>query len=568
MIPQPVPARADAARAAGSLRLLRDMVASEPRLVAESSAALLLGQMLALLPALAFSIVIDKVVANQAVSTMVVVAAALILAAACETVFSALRRSLLYELRRRVSRTADGSLFDDAVALASVRPAVAGGQTLADRLERALAARETLVEAVDAVLVAPLLLAAIFALMLHLDMLLAGTVATASAAHAAVLFAMRAPLAAAGRGARDAAERGRAAATDVAEGLATIRTLGAAARARAGWLDDTATAGAAADRLARLRWAIGAAATVKNRALFVAVLAIGASEVIAGRITVGGLVAFAMLLRQFSAAFETAIPIWRRHVETGGWVDEIESGARRAVATRPAVSLGHAVRGGVCLTRVAFGHDRAPDLFAGVDLAIRPGETVGVAGAAGSGKSTLLAVMAGLIAPRRGMVSIDSHDLASLGTEDLRRSVRLVEQEPRLFRGSVLDNLRLGDPEADFATVERAVRLAGAHAIVQRLPGQYACQLDERRRSLSPGERQRLCLARALIACPPVLLIDDPGPAIACGEEAEFAATLATIRTGRTIVLATSSPTLLASMDRVIAIRAGRIAELPRGASG
>jgi ABC-type bacteriocin/lantibiotic exporter with double-glycine peptidase domain len=176
--------------------------------------------------------------------------------------------------------------------------------------------------------------------------------------------------------------------------------------------------------------------------------------------------------------------------------------------------------------------------------------------------------MAGLIAPRRGMVSIDSHDLASLGTEDLRRSVRLVEQEPRLFRGSVLDNLRLGDPEADFATVERAVRLAGAHAIVQRLPGQYACQLDERRRSLSPGERQRLCLARALIACPPVLLIDDPGPAIACGEEAEFAATLATIRTGRTIVLATSSPTLLASMDRVIAIRAGRIAELPRGASG
>jgi ABC-type bacteriocin/lantibiotic exporter with double-glycine peptidase domain len=184
MIPQPVPARADAARAAGSLRLLRDMVASEPRLVAESAAALLLGQMLALLPALAFSIVIDKVVANQAVSTMVVVAAALILAAACETVFSALRRSLLYELRRRVSRTADGSLFDDAVALASVRPAVAGGQTLADRLERALAARETLVEAVDAVLVAPLLLAAIFALMLHLDMLLAGTVAPPGAVRA------------------------------------------------------------------------------------------------------------------------------------------------------------------------------------------------------------------------------------------------------------------------------------------------------------------------------------------------------------------------------------------------
>jgi ATP-binding cassette, subfamily B, bacterial HlyB/CyaB len=568
MIPRPTPARPGAARGAGSLRLLRDMVTSEPRLVAESSAALLLGQMLALLPALAFSIVIDKVVANQAVSTMVVVAAALVLAAACESVFSALRRSLLSELRRRVSRTADGTLFDGAVALASVRPTVAGGRALADRLERALAARETLVEAVDAVVVAPLLLAAIFALMLHLDLLLAGAVAAASAAHAAILFAMRAPLAAAGRGARDAAERGRAAATDVAEGLATIRTLGAAARARAGWLDATATASAAADRLARLRWAIGAAATVKNRALFVAVLAIGASEVIAGRITVGGLVAFAMLLRQFSAAFETAIPLWQRHVETGGWVDEIESGALRVAATRPAVSLGHAVRGGVGLTRVAVGHDRAPDLFAGVDLAIRPGETVGVAGAAGSGKSALLAVMAGLIAPRRGMVSIDGHDLASLGTEDLRRSVRLVEQEPRLFRGSVLDNLRLGDPEADFATVERAVRLAGAHAIVQRLPGQYACPLDERRRWLSPGERQRLCFARALIACPPVLLIDEPGAAIACGEESEFAATLATIRIGRTIVLATSSPTLLASMDRVIAIRDGRVAELTRGAAG
>lgn len=552
----------------GPLRSLREIGAAEPRLVAESCVALLLGHALALLPALAFSIVIDKVVANQAVSTMIVVAAALVLAAGCETVFSALRRALLAELRRRVAAAADGALFDGALAVAALSPGTDGGRNFADRLERALAARATLVEAVDSVMVAPLLLTAIFALMLHLDVWLALAVAAATAAHAGVLLAARAKLVAAGRDARRAAERGRATAADVADGLATIRSLGAAARARAAWLEASAAASAAADRQARSRWVVGAAATAKNRALFVAVLALGASEVIAGRITVGGLVAFAMLLRQFSAAFEAAIPLWQRQAETGGWVDGIDAGARRAAAARAAVPLDHVVRGGLTLSRVAFGHERTPDLFAGVDLAIHPGEAVGIAGVPGSGKSTLLAVMAGLAAPRRGKVAIDGHDLAVLDPSDLARCVRLVEQEPRLFAGSVLDNLRLADPGADFAAIERAVRLAGAQGIIQRLPGQFACSLDERRRWLSPGERQRLCLARALVACPPVLLIDEPGAAIGCGEEAGFVAALAAIRAGRTIVVATSSAAVLAAMDRVIAIGDGRVAELPRGAAG
>ncbi len=556
----PGPDPADTTRAAppGSMRWLGRLAAEQRRLIAETALALLLVQSLALLPVLAFSIVIDKVIASQAAATMAVIAAALVVAAGCELAFSALRRGLQVELRRRLAERAEGALFDDVIGLAAERQG-ATGRAAGERLERLAAMRETLIDAIDSILVAPAMLAAIFALMVHLDPRMATVAGAATLAHLALLAATRARLGETGRAARDAAERGRAMAADVADGLATIRSFGAEARARRAWLDQARAARSAHEALERLRWRLGGAATLKNRLLFVALLAIGAFEVVAGQITVGGLVAFSMLLRQFSAMFEAAIPQWQRFAERQNWVDRLEASASRAAAARPATSLGHPVRGGISLARVGFGHERERDLLAGVDLEIRPGEMIGLAGPAGSGKSSLLRLMAGLSAPRRGVVAIDGHDLAGLGRADLQRSVRLVEQEPRLFDGSVLDNLRLGAPEADFAAVEGAVRLAGAEALVRRLPAGYATALDARRRILSPGERQRLCLARALLGCPPVLLIDDPGAAIACGEEEAFLAALAEIRERRTIVLATASRPLMAAMDRVVAIQAGRL---------
>ena len=544
----------------GALRWLRRLASSQPRLIVETTVALLLAQVLGLAPALAFSIVIDKVVGNQAVATLIVVAVALAAAAACEQAFGALRRALQAELRRRLADQGDASLFDAVVVVAGSE-APGTGRPLAERLERIAAVRETLVEGIDAILVAPAMLALVFAFMCHLDARMAALAAAVTIAHAAVLFAARARQAEAGRAARDAMERSRALAAELGDGLATLRSFGAVDAARRDWLAQARVARDAADAAGGLRWRLGAVAMLKNRLLFAAVIAIGAFEVIGGQITVGGFVAFTMLLRQFAAAFEAAIPHWQRFAETHAWIDQIDAAASAVASARvPAPALaGHRGRGAVALTRVGFGYARDRDLLAGLDLEIRPGEAIGIVGSAGCGKSSLLRLMAGLARPRRGIVAIDGHDLASLDPGDLGRSVRLVEQEPRLFRGTLLDNLRLGDRDASITAVETAVRLAGAQDIVDGLPGRYGCVLDDRRLTLSVGERQRLCLARALVTCPPVLLIDDIGAAIGGGDEEAFLARLAAMRENRTIVLVTASRGLLAGMDRVIAIRGGRL---------
>ncbi len=549
----------------GSMRWLTRLASGQRRLIAEAALALAFAQSLGLLPALAFSIVIDKVVASQAAATMAVIAATLTLAALGELAFSALRRALQAELRRRLSAPAEGAFFDDVVELAAQRQGESGG-IVAERLERLAALRETLVESIDSLLVTPVMLAAIFAIMVHFDPLMAAVVGVATFVHLALLAATRSHLAATGRAARDASARSRAMASELADGLATIRSFGAEARARQAWLEQSRAAQAANEALERWRGRLGAVATLKNRLLFVALLVLGAFEVVAGRITVGGFVAFAMLLRQFSAMFETAVPLWQRFAERHGWVERVGDAVARAAAARPSVSLGQRVRGAVTLSRVGVGHERDRDILAGIDLEIRPGEAIGLTGPVGSGKSSLLRVMAGVSAPRRGVVAVDGQDLAGLSREDLHRSVRLMEQEPRLFPGSLLDNLRLGAPAAEFAAVEHAVGLAGAEGLVRRLPGGYAAALDDCRRFLSPGERQRLCLARALVGCPPVLLIDDLGAAIGWDDEPMFLAALAALRGRCTLVLATGSRPLLARMDRVVAIRAGRLAGLPAAA--
>jgi ABC-type bacteriocin/lantibiotic exporter with double-glycine peptidase domain len=570
--PVPAPLRRDEIRddadppaPAGTLDWLRRFAGAHPRLVGEAALALLIAQLLALAPAFAFSIVIDKVIGNQATATLVVIAGALVCAALAEWTFGTLRRRLLGDLRRRAAERDDGGLFDAVLRLSATEGA-GGATATAERLDRIATLREAAIDAIEAILVAPAMLIAILAAMAFLDIRLAAAVACAALAHGALMVAMRGRLRAAGRAARLATERGRTAAAEIAGGASVIRDLGAENSARSAWFDATRAARAGTETLEDLRGMLAGIAAFKNRLLFVVLLALGAYEVDAGVLSVGGFVAISMLLRHFASVFEAAMPHWQRSAELRGWVERIDVAAARATAGRAPQTLGLAPRGTLALTRVGFGYAREPDLLSGLDFEIGAGECVAIAGPAGCGKSTLLRLMAGSLAPRRGVVSLDGHDLARLAPAELRRCVRLAGQDACLFAGTVLDNLRLAAPEVEFAEVERAARLARAHEMILRLPSRYATTLDERRHVLSPGERLRLCLARALLACPPVLLLDDPGAAFGAGEEAEFLAALADIRVGRTVVIATSSPAILARADRIVAIRAGRVATASRAA--
>lgn len=187
-----------------------------------------------------------------------------------------------------------------------------------------------------------------------------------------------------------------------------------------------------------------------------------------------------------------------------------------------------------------------------VSLEIRPGETVAVTGASGSGKSTLLNVLLGLERPTAGRVLVGGTDLASLSPESWRHQVAWVPQRPRLFAGTVAENVRLARPEATDAQVREALRAAGALDFVTMLQDGTDTRLGEDGAGLSAGQRQRIALARAFLADRPVLLLDEPTAGLDGETEASVVEAVRRLAVGRTVVLVVHRPALLAVADRTV----------------
>ncbi|MFB7167524.1 thiol reductant ABC exporter subunit CydD [Streptomyces sp. NPDC056242] len=180
-----------------------------------------------------------------------------------------------------------------------------------------------------------------------------------------------------------------------------------------------------------------------------------------------------------------------------------------------------------------------------VSLTLAPGETVALTGPSGAGKSTLLAVLLGFVRPSAGAVLVDGHDLASLGPESWRRQIAWLPQHPHLFAGTVADNVRLARPEATDAEVRAA--LGCVHALDFAEPGLV---LGEGGAGLSAGQRQRLALARAVLANRPLVLLDEPTANLDGESEAAMVEAVRSLAVGRTVLLVAHRPALLAIADR------------------
>ncbi|MFF8957391.1 ABC transporter ATP-binding protein/permease [Streptomyces sp. NPDC014894] len=205
---------------------------------------------------------------------------------------------------------------------------------------------------------------------------------------------------------------------------------------------------------------------------------------------------------------------------------------------------------------------RAVPALRDVSLSVRPGEHLALVGPSGAGKSTLLALLLGLVAPTSGRVRAGGCDLGGVDAEAWRAQVAWVPQRPHLFAASVADNIRLGRPGASEAEVRRAARAAFADDFVRALPRAYDTPLGEHGAGLSAGQRQRIALARAFLLDAPVLLLDEPTAHL--DPESEAAVTRATVRLmrGRTSVVVAHRTGLLPYADRIVTVRAGRLALL------
>ena len=288
-----------------------------------------------------------------------------------------------------------------------------------------------------------------------------------------------------------------------------------------------------------------------------AMLGAGAWLVIAQDVTPGVMMAATIILGRALAPVETLVASWRNLVEAkGAWrrLDQLLE------STPPAQSGTElpAPAGELVLERVTFslrGSDRP--IIRGVSLRLAPGEALGMVGPSASGKSTLARLMVGVWRPASGAVRLDGADVSTWPREQLGPHVGYLPQDVELFAGTVAENIaRLGEPDA--AEVIRAAQRAHVHELILRLPKGYDSDIGDAGQSLSPGQRQRIALARALYGRPRFVVLDEPNANLDNDGDEALIRTLRVLKEeGATVVVIAHRPSLIAGVDKILVLREG-----------
>jgi ABC-type multidrug transport system fused ATPase/permease subunit len=312
----------------------------------------------------------------------------------------------------------------------------------------------------------------------------------------------------------------------------------------------------------RLAGIYGPGVQLVGRLTTAVVLLVGANRVLDGDMTVGVLAAFLLYLRQFFAPMEELSQFYNLFQAAAAATEKL-SGVLAEEPSVPEPERPTALaepRGEVRLDGVRFGY-RARTVLHDVDLHIPAGQTLAVVGATGAGKTTVARLAARFWDPTHGRVLLDGVDLRDLTESDLRRAVITVTQESFLFAGSVADNIRLGRPSAPDDQIEAAAHAIGAHGFIERLPQGYATDVHQKGARLSSGQRQLVSFARAFLADPAVLILDEATSSLDVPSERLVQRALRTLLEDRTAVIIAHRLTTVEIADRVIVVDAGRIVE-------
>ena len=219
------------------------------------------------------------------------------------------------------------------------------------------------------------------------------------------------------------------------------------------------------------------------------------------------------------------------------------------------------VRGEIGFSGVGFSYPEREIVLEGIDFAIPAGKTVGLVGSTGSGKTTLVRLLLRFHDPDTGAVTLDGHDIRELTLQSLRGSVALVSQTTTLFPGSVRDNVRYGDPDADEAAVVEAARVAEALGFIEELPYGWETDIGEGGHRLSGGQRQRIAIARAVLKDAPVLVLDEATSNVDNETEAALKRSIETISEGRTTLIIAHRLSTVRNADAIAVIGDGSISE-------
>jgi len=302
--------------------------------------------------------------------------------------------------------------------------------------------------------------------------------------------------------------------------------------------------------------------TLISKMVTALIMWIGATLVIDKKLTVGELVAFNMLATQVSNPILRLAQLWNDFQQVGISMDRLGDilNARTEVE-------GHKTRlprleGSIIFEDVFFRYrPDSSDVLRQVTLSIAPGEVIGIVGRSGSGKSTLTKLVQRLYVPHRGKVLIDGQDIAIIDTTSLRQQIGVVLQENMLFNRSIKDNIALCNPAYPIEVVIAASKLAGAHEFICELPEGYDTLVGEHGVGLSGGQRQRIAIARALIGNPRILIFDEATSALDYESEKKIQDNMKGICQGRTVLIIAHRLSAVREANRIVVIDKGAIME-------
>jgi ATP-binding cassette, subfamily B, bacterial len=296
----------------------------------------------------------------------------------------------------------------------------------------------------------------------------------------------------------------------------------------------------------------------------VGVLWIGARDVREGVMTPGELVQFVIYAVLVAGSVAALSEIWGELQRAAGATERMVELLDAEDAIRDPETPVRAparARGEIAFEGVTFRYPARPTVAAltGLDLHVRPGETVALVGPSGAGKTTTFQLLMRFFDPDEGRVTLDGIDLRAMAREDFRRQIALVPQEPVIFAASAAENIRFGRPEATDAEVAEAAEAAAAHDFIRKLPDGYDTWLGERGVMLSGGQKQRIAIARAILRDAPILLLDEATSALDAESERLVQAAVERLAEGRTTLVIAHRLATVKKADRIVVFQDGRI---------
>jgi PrtD family type I secretion system ABC transporter len=356
-----------------------------------------------------------------------------------------------------------------------------------------------------------------------------------------------------------AQRRNQQAAQQYLEQAETVQALGMLGPLLRRWQSEQQRSGAMAQRAGAVTDGLLNVTRVLRLALQILILGIGASLVLRGELTGGGMIAASIILSRALSPVERALGAWRSFVS-----------ARAARANLEALFAGRsedhaglqlpAPQGHLVLEDVTYLPSAAKEpTLARVAFELAAGEACGIIGPSGSGKSTLCRLIVGAWKPSRGHVRLDGADVASWDVDELGRHVGYLPQEVVLFPGTIAENIaRMG--EIDDAKVIAAARLADVHEMILHLPKGYDTLVGPLGHRLAGGQKQRIGLARALFGDPSLVVLDEPNASLdSAGEAALQAALLGLRERRRTVLVVAHQANVLRNMDKVLLLKEGQV---------